>query len=85
MKSIGEWALIDTLDGRRAIRTSGPDGARLMVTMVADGMAVQEIRCSDEVFDALRHGDKLTDKQALSIEFVAASGVPKQVIEELLL
>lgn len=83
MRKIGEWALLESVDGRRAMKTSGPGGERVLVTMAADGLAVQEIRCPDAVFDAMQQGVTLTDQQLLSLEFVHVSGVPKQVLKEL--
>lgn len=85
MRTIGNWFLMDTVDGRRAVRTCGPDGLRLFLLMGTDGLAVQEVRCPDAVFDALRHGDTLTDQQLLQVEFIGVHGLPKQVLQELLL
>lgn len=84
MRTIGAWSLMDTVDGRRAV-TTAPDGTRLMLVMGSDGMAVQQLRCPDSVFDALRNADTLTDQQLLSIEFISVHGLPKQVLQELLL
>ncbi len=85
MTTVKGWTLIDTVDGRKALKSCDDANGRVMLVMGSDGLAVTELRCPDDVFDGLCRGATLTESQLRSIEFVAAQGVPRAVLEALLL